>query len=1065
MFDPCFMVVMKKEFLTLSILFLGLGSLAQRPGMLPEITPAGKGIVNTRIDNIGYWKEMVLLGFVKPGPVFTVRRASFTTSRILGKGIPPQNSPDIPVSSLDTITQSENSLFIDPVEEGFILNSNNSTNWTNNAAYHKFGADGLFSENEGMEWKGTARGAGITNSGDPSTAIGLNGWLYVGKISDDGGQSLAYSSDRGITWKEVVIVPGPTTVYGLLDKNHLCIDNATESPYKGNLYAAWTNFIPGSADTNQIQLARSSDHGIHWSSPYGISREVSAGKLNHGVNIQTGPEGEVYAVWSIYDTWPSDEVALGFTKSIDGGGVFTPSRRIFQNIKGIRASLTGKNMRVNSFPSMAVDNSTGPNRGMIYVVWANVGFPGINTGNDIDIYLIRSSDQGETWSEPIRVNQDIPGLGKQHFFPWITCDDVTGGLCVVYYDDRNLSPEDCETYVSYSYDGGLTWDDLKVSDVSFTPSPISGLAFNYFGDYIGIRSLNMKVYPVWTDNRSGRAMAYVSPFDLGPNPGQAWVVFHHFDLSSIRSGKKQNMNYGDSLFLSLGLKNIGDRPAYNVHAVLSSGCPYILITDSLAAYGEIDSNAVKTIENGFAFKVSDTIPDNLSVRFEISIRSDDSCWFSHFSILSQAPGLQVSRLFVIDTTGGNHNGHLDPGETVLINIENSNTGYFPCDSVFGHLLIDSPLVSIAGDSVCLEELQPGQTKNASFSVKANEDLPLGTTIHLQYNSESGKYRKSKFFRQVIGIIAEDWETNTFGKFPWQLSGNKPWTITEHAPMEGTFCSQSGHILDYETSVLSVNYSSAVEDSISFYLKTSTEADYDFLFFYIDDVFMGSWSGVTPWKRASFPVSAGAHLYTWKYKKDLALSFGEDKVWVDMIVFPAPLLPDVYAGENDSICPGQTYRMHATVSSYDSIRWGSSGDGRFDSAMILNPVYTPGQADILSGNVQLKINVYANHSRVAKSMMLSIGCEGKNDQGIFKAIRIFPNPGNGHFTLEIFSLSPEAITIRLSDERNVLLYLKKENITPDYWRKKFNFATLPAGSYLLSVESSKGCTSGRLIIVK
>jgi hypothetical protein len=42
--------------------------------------------------------------------------------------------------------------------------------------------------------------------------------------------------------------------------------------------------------------------------------------------------------------------------------------------------------------------------GSIYIVWTNIGVPGVNTGNDIDVYMVRSSDEGESWSAPIRVN-------------------------------------------------------------------------------------------------------------------------------------------------------------------------------------------------------------------------------------------------------------------------------------------------------------------------------------------------------------------------------------------------------------------------------------------------------------------------------------------------------------------------------------------------------------------------------------------------------------------------------------------------------------------------------------
>ena len=177
---------------------------------------------------------------------------------------------------------------------------------------------------------------------------------------------------------------------------------------------------------------------------------------------------------------------------------------------------TSKSMRVNSFPVCAVDCSNGSNQGAIYITWSNIGTPGINTGSDIDVYVTKSIDQGTTWTEPIKVNQDPAGMGKEHYFPWITCDAANGILSVVFYDDRNVSNTEAETFCANSDDGGLTWEDFKVSDVSFTPSPIPGLAGDYFGDYLGIHAQDGWVYPVWTDNRTGTTMTYCSPYQTNP---------------------------------------------------------------------------------------------------------------------------------------------------------------------------------------------------------------------------------------------------------------------------------------------------------------------------------------------------------------------------------------------------------------------------------------------------------------------------------------------------------------------------------------------------------------------
>jgi hypothetical protein len=976
-----------KKYIRVTILlfiFLPTAVFSQAWQRAMAVTPSGKGKVNTRIDNIGYWNDMLRMGFIKPSPYFPVAPSDSTTSIIDIPGIGPQDSPDVPVTNITNTTQSENSVFIDPESEEIILNSNNSTSWANNYAQDAYGADGLFSSNWGQNWGGPVQGAGGNNKGDPTTAIGLNGWWYVGKISNDGGQAVAYSKDKGVNWTNVVVQPGPTSIYGLLDKNHLWIDNSPSSPYEGYLYDAWTNFIAMTPDTNQVQVSRSVNGGLNWSQPLTVSFAASAGKLNHGVNIQTGPGGEVYMAWSIYDTWPSDENAIGFCKSVDGGAIFTPATRIMSNIKGNRATMTGKNMRVNAFPSMAVDLSTGPNRGMLYLVWTNIGFPGINTGSDMDVYIIRSADEGDTWSQPIRVNQDPAGLGKQHYFPWIACDPVTGALCVVYYDDRNVSPTQCETYVSYSYDGGLSWTDLKVSDVSFTPSPVPGLALNYFGDYIGIQARNMKVYPAWTDNRNGRAMTWVSPFDLGPNPNQPWVVYQSHALDLIPGKSRQDLNTGDSLFLSLGLKNVGDQPGENLQAKVTSPSPYIQFTDSLDAFGTMAAGEVKVNPQGFSFKVSDTIPDNLLVRFNVAVTGSDSSWNSHFTIESHAPALRISTLILLDTNGGNANKRFDPGETVLVKILTANMGDFPCYHTYGKLVALSPFITIESDSVYLDTLNTGQGKYAVFTLHVDPEAPVGAAANLRYSVRSGLYHAERLFPQQIGLLVEDWETNSFTKFAWQSGGANPWTLTNKNPYEGTYCVQSARIYDYQNTQLILEYTSSADDSISFYYKASTEQDYDFLMFYIDNILQGQWSGVTPWRRASFAVPAGQHQFKWTYYKDLAYSYGDDRVWLDFIAFPPPVLPDVNAGPDDTICAGELYHLQAMASGYDSLKWTTTGDGMFSSDTSMQPVYTPGTGDLITGSARLKLTAYGLYGSHTQGLDLTIGAIP------VASISLFPN---------------------------------------------------------------------------
>jgi hypothetical protein len=474
---------------------------------------AEKPKIDTRIWSQSYWRQMAERGLVPFNQEVPYKPAVYKGS-VIEIGRVAFDSTDVPVTALTNTTQSENSIFVHPTNNNIVLNSNNSTDYPFTTLY---GTSGFVSTDGGVTWGGQVTGTGGSNWGDPAAAIDGNGRFYVGYITaSDFGQGVAYSTNQGTSWTAVKVANGNYPSIAL-DKNHLWVDNRASSPYQGYLYAAWTNF--GGANDAQIEFSRSTNAGLNWSTPISVSDAVSAGSHNQGVIIQTGPNGEVYVAWAIYDVFPADEVAIGLAKSTNGGATFAAATRIIGSIRGIRNTSIGKNMRKSSFPSMAVDISGGANDGAIYVVWANIGVPGVNTGNDVDVYMIKSTNGGSNWTTPSKVNQDASGLGKKHYFPWITCDPVTGNLAVIFYDDRNTASTDCEVFVATSSNGGSTWTDFKVSDVSFTPSPVTGLSSGYFGDYLGIAARGGKVYPCWTDNRiaAGSAMTYVSPFTIGPN--------------------------------------------------------------------------------------------------------------------------------------------------------------------------------------------------------------------------------------------------------------------------------------------------------------------------------------------------------------------------------------------------------------------------------------------------------------------------------------------------------------------------------------------------------------------
>ncbi len=78
-----------------------------------------------------------------------------------------------------------------------------------------------------------------------------------------------------------------------------------------------------------------------------------------------------------------------------------------------------------------------------------------------------------------------------------------------------------------------------------------------------------------------------------------------------------------------------------------------------------------------------------------------------------------------------------------------------------------------------------------------------------------------------------------------------------------------------------------------------------------------------------------------------------------------------AGPDDAICEGMVYQLDGEALFYSTLVWSSSGDGSFSDPGILDPVYTPGAADIAAGGVTLTLTAHGS-SVHSDDIFLSIG---------------------------------------------------------------------------------------------
>ena len=119
-----------------------------------------------------------------------------------------------------------------------------------------------------------------------------------------------------------------------------------------------------------------------------------------------------------------------------------------------------------------------------------------------------------------------------------------------------------------------------------------------------------------------------------------------------------------------------------------------------------------------------------------------------------------------------------------------------------------------------------------------------------------------------------------------------WKVSKSVAFEGTKSLVSGPATDGKTSAIAYR-SNFKAGTVTFYLKVSSEKNYDFARFYIDGVAQiftsanskPGISGDTDWVYASFPLSAGRHLLKWTYEKDDSYAGLKDLAWLDGVALP------------------------------------------------------------------------------------------------------------------------------------------------------------------------------------
>ncbi len=401
------------------------------------------------------------------------------------------------------------------------------------------GGSGYYTNN-GFDW--TAGNPAWTGmAGDVVVTYDSTGKLaYQNMYGSISGVKVAMSANNGQTWGSPVIA-----IAGA-DKNWMAADQ-TAGPYSNYLYGTMTASSGGN-------FARSTDQGVSWTNMTNLSTQNLP-----GMSVCVGPEGSIQggAVYVVTNSGSSFASTYTFYKSTNGGQAFTQkSVQQFSNTVGTQVGGRNavQNMRTRPYPNMACDNSFGPHRGRLYLVYASNNPSG--NGNKPDIYCRYSDDGAVTWSSPAIANDDPNSQNNNQWMPAIWCEKTNGRLYLSWMDTRDTPTGDSAMiYATYTNDGVTFAANQRISNQKMKINCNTcggGGTPMYEGDYNGVASNPLGAMLAWTDFREatfGSYVAYFPDFGMRIEPSTANVdpvATFNFMVPSIKL-------YSDTVFVSASM--------------------------------------------------------------------------------------------------------------------------------------------------------------------------------------------------------------------------------------------------------------------------------------------------------------------------------------------------------------------------------------------------------------------------------------------------------------------------------------------------------------------------------
>jgi len=449
--------------------------------------------------------------------------------------------------------------------------------------------------------------------------------------------SVHRSSDCGHTWTGPFEVTSATNPNGALNAQGSPRDAADKEfmdvdPETGRVLLSWSNFTPFAAGGVEIATTFSDD-ALSGNPPTWSARKIVAATVDDGqssVPRFAGDSANAYVTWRRFPSAFGN--IIGFARSTDNGTTW--GSPVNTSAEFFTMDQVLGNDRVNTSPSLAVDNSGGAFQGNIYLVYANNNFQ-----DGADIAFQRSTNGGMTFSTPVRLNSRL-GDDRAQWFPWVTVDKTTGRIHVFYYDQGVASSGDLsQVSHTFSDDGGVNWKQpLPLTDRPFKAGWGNDTGQPNLGDYNQAVAQGGELFAVFASTELA-GFQDGQPSSASMNTPD--VTFkrlaentHKFkattlDLQNVsfsESGANGNLDPGDTANLTLTLRNYVTNPlnadkVRGINTSLSTSTPGVVVLQGLSEYPNINPGASANNLSNFVIQLTPAFVPGTHIELALDIKS------------------------------------------------------------------------------------------------------------------------------------------------------------------------------------------------------------------------------------------------------------------------------------------------------------------------------------------------------------------------------------------------------------------------------------------------------------